>query len=130
MSDLSATDRDILRMIFNRERDCIRGAFARQDLTTLACALAELGAAIDGLPSWAELEPSQQPATAEQLQYRQKFRKQMQTIGPESAPGQCTAEQDGRRCSRPVALDKISLCAGPHDFAQAPAYKPRLQVVR
>lgn len=32
----------------------------------------------------------------------------------------CNAEKDGKRCLRAIALDKMSICEGPHDFgAQA-----------
>lgn len=36
----------------------------------------------------------------------------------------CTFFKEFRQCANPVAIDKISVCAGPHDFS-----RPKLQVV-
>lgn len=36
----------------------------------------------------------------------------------------CNAVSQGRQCANPVALDRISICAGPHDYS-----RPKLQVV-
>lgn len=39
------------------------------------------------------------------------------------APGpqpQCSAKRGGQRCLNAIALDKISICEGPHDFGVLP----------
>lgn len=46
------------------------------------------------------------------------------SLEPVPPQKRCNAVSAGRQCANPVAVDKISVCAGPHDFS-----RPKLQVV-
>lgn len=46
------------------------------------------------------------------------------SLEPVPPQKRCSAVSEAKQCVNPVALDKISICAGPHDFS-----RPKLQVV-